>query len=158
QEGRPFATCSLIKGGEPGDNEVIFQITEGPKVRVGDIRFVGNSDFVSSARLKTLINSSDGPLGWGVFGSQYNSAMIDADVNELLKYYRSFGYHDVKIGRELRYSPDGEHVTIIFHIQEGVRYRMTDKPSVHGVKCVPCEALEAMSQIKAGDYYDQRKI
>src|SRR5262249_2564139 len=43
EEGRPFANCTLLKGADPGDSEVVFSITEGPKVRVRDISFTGHT-------------------------------------------------------------------------------------------------------------------
>lgn len=164
EEGRPFASCDLLKGGEPGDTEVIFNITEGPKVRIGGIEFKGNS-FVSGGVLKTHIQSSTKFLGMPI-GGTYNAAMLEHDQNELVRYYRAFGYHDVRIGRELIYSPDGRDVTVVFHVHEGVRYKVADAPQVYqasassssAVKNIPHEALEAMSKMKAGEYYNQATV
>src|SRR5262249_36784172 len=39
EQGRSFASCILVKGGQLGDAEVVYQITEGPKVKVRDIQF-----------------------------------------------------------------------------------------------------------------------
>lgn len=164
EDGRPFASCDLLKGGEPGDTEVIFNITEGPKVRIRDIQFSGNQ-FVSGGVLKTHIQSSAKFLGLPI-GGTYNAAMLEHDQNELLKYYRSFGFHDVRIGRELIYTPDGREVTLLFHVHEGVRYRVADTPQVYqasatsgaAVKNIPHEALEAMGKMKAGQYYNQSTV
>jgi outer membrane protein assembly complex protein YaeT len=157
EDGRPFAHCDLVSGGDPGDTKVVFNITEGPKVKVRGVHFEGNT-FVNGAVLKTHINSSDGPLGLGVFGSTYNPAMIDADVNDLERYYRSFGFHDVHVSRDLQRTPDGKDVIVTFHIQEGLRYHVQDVPKVDGVHFMPHEALEAMSKVKAGDYYSENVI
>jgi outer membrane protein assembly factor BamA len=40
--GRPTASCELIKGDAVTDSEVVYQITEGPKIKARDIQF---SDF-----------------------------------------------------------------------------------------------------------------
>jgi outer membrane protein insertion porin family len=157
QEGRPFATCTLVKGGEPGDTEVIFQITEGDKLAVTDLHFVGNT-WVSAERLRTLINTSDGPLRLGLLGSTYSPAMIEADVNELIKYYRSWGFHDVRVARDVRYSPDGRGVAVTFHIHEGTQYRVQGTPTVHGARAFPPQTFEVNSKLKAGDFYDQHKV
>src|SRR4051812_2156641 len=90
EDGRPFASCDLLSGAEPGDTKVVFNITEGHKVKVKDVRFEGNT-FVSGAVLKTHVNTSNGFLG--LLGNTYNGAMVDADVGALETYYRSFGYH-----------------------------------------------------------------
>src|SRR5262249_16641686 len=131
--------------------------TEGPKVAIGDIQFSGNS-FASSAVLKTHLQASSGLLGLGVFGSTYNATMLDYDQNELLRYYRSFGYQDVRIGRELSYATDARKVTVIFHVNEGIRYKLADTPQVTGVKSEKPEALEANNKAKAGEYYNQATI
>ncbi|MFM7151900.1 MAG: outer membrane protein assembly factor BamA, partial [Gemmataceae bacterium] len=156
EEGRPFASCELLKGGETGDDEVIFNITEGPKVRIRAIDFVGNS-FVSGSVLRTHIQSSAKFLGLPL-GGTYNAAMLDHDSNELLRYYRSFGFHDVRVSREMVYSPDGREVTVVFHIKEGVRYKLQETPQVAGVKSVSSDALESMGKVKAGQYYDQNAV
>lgn len=154
-EGRPFASCDLIKGGEPNDTEVVFHIVEGPKVRIADISFVGNT-FVSGAVLNTHIQSSAKFIG--LFGGTYNAALLDHDQNGLLRYFRSFGYLDVRISRELVYSSDAREVNVVFHIVEGVRYKVANTPIVEGVKSAPREALEANNRMKAGQTYDQATI
>jgi outer membrane protein insertion porin family len=154
EDGRPFASCDLIKGGEPGDTEVVFNITEGPKVKVRDISFTGNN-FVSGPVLSNRINSSKMFLGMYLLGGTYNKLMAENDIHELIKYYRSFGYHDVKVNLEPIYSGDGREVSLVFHIQEGVRYRVADNPHVMGVKSVAPEALEAIGKMKAGEFYSQ---
>jgi outer membrane protein assembly complex protein YaeT len=154
EDGRPFATCDLLKGGEPGDTEVIFNITEGPKVKVKAIKFEGNT-FVRGAVLATHLNSSHAILG---LGGTYNPAMAEADVNELEKYYRSFGFQDVHVALERQWSPEPGFVTLVFHVHEGLRYHVKDVPQVTGVKSMPNEVLEAMSKVKAGDFYNQSTI
>jgi outer membrane protein assembly complex protein YaeT len=157
EDGRPFATCDLLSGGEEGDTRVVFNITEGPKVKVGGISFVGNT-FVSGPVLQTHINSSNGPLRLGVFGTPFNRAMVEDDVNKLITYYRSFGFHDVHVSPEVRWAQDGSHVHLVFHIAEGTRYRVQGVPTVEGVKFMPAEVLTAMSKVKANDYYNQQTI
>ncbi|HMC66842.1 MAG TPA: POTRA domain-containing protein, partial [Gemmataceae bacterium] len=60
----------------------------------------------------------------GMFGGDYEEHMIEADIAKLEQYYRSFGFHDVRVTRELRWQEDLRHVDVIFHIEEGQRYRV----------------------------------
>jgi outer membrane protein insertion porin family len=154
EEGRPFAACDLIKGADPNDTEVIFNVNEGPITRVNGISFTGNT-FLSSAVLSNRVNTSTAILG---IGGKYNAAMTDNDVHELMKFYRSYGFHDVKVARELKFSHDGREVDVTFHVVEGVQYRLSDAPQVVGVKSMPKEALEAMNKVKPGDTYKQAEI
>jgi len=41
-KGYYFVEVKLLKGGKPGDREVVFKITEGPKVQVKERNFTGN--------------------------------------------------------------------------------------------------------------------
>ncbi len=153
--GRSFSYCKLTKGGDLSDTEVVYDITEGPKVKVRAIRFVGNT-FVSDGRLATQVHSSS--EWFRLFGGTYNRQMAEADVGELIKYYRKFGYQDVKVSLETERSPDGKEVTLVFHIQEGLRYRLQDVPDVSGARSIPREQLVALTRFKAGDWLDQNKI
>jgi outer membrane protein assembly complex protein YaeT len=158
EEGRPFTTCALLKGGEPGDTEVIFTIVEGPKVKVKAIHFTGNT-FVSGAVLKTHINSSAGLLGFGLLGNTYIPAAVDADISELVKYYRTFGFHDVQVSRDIQYTPDCSGVILTYHIHEGLRYRVKDRPEIHGVKSPEMLAkLEDLAKVKPMAFYDERVV
>ncbi len=157
EQGRWLADCQLLKGGDLADTEVVYQITEGPKVKVRDIRFVGDfHHFVSSARLRTQINSS---REWfHLLGGTYNKQMADADVGKLYEYFHSFGFQDARISLETQRTADGSGVILIFHIQLGPRYKIQDVPDVHGSREIPREQLIALSSFKPGDYLDQGKI
>jgi len=134
---------------------VIFNITEGPIVRVGGVAFEGQS-FVTGPVLKTHVQTSKALLG--TFGGKFNSAMADNDVLKLEEYYRSHGFLDVKVSRELRYTADGKEVELVFHINEGLRYHIHGAPQVVNAKSVPPEQLEQLSKVKAGEFFSEAKI
>ncbi|HEY7427988.1 MAG TPA: outer membrane protein assembly factor BamA [Gemmataceae bacterium] len=155
EQGRSFASCILVRGGQLGDTEVVYQITEGPKVKVSDIQFIGNT-FVSGARLATQIHSSH--AWFHLLGGNYNSKMAEADTAELIKYFKKFGYQDVKVSLETQRSADGGEVTLIFHIQEGQRYTVKDIPQVVNAQSMPHEQVEAMLLTKSGEFLDENKV
>src|SRR5207253_1122970 len=105
--GRLFAGVELLEGDKPGDTRVVFNITEGEVVRVRRIGFEGNT-FVSAARLGTQVDSSREFLG--LLGGTYEPGRVDHDVAKLEEYYKSFGFHDVRISRELQWEEDHRHV------------------------------------------------
>jgi outer membrane protein insertion porin family len=155
EQGRSFADCQLIKGGDLADTEVVYQITEGPKVKVRAIEFEGKT-FVSHARLLTQVKSSR--QWFHLIGGTYNRQMAEADVLELYKYFTGFGFYDARISLETQRSADGSEVTLIFHIQEGPRYKLEHVPDVHGSRVIPREQLIALSSFKPGDYVEQGKV
>jgi outer membrane protein assembly complex protein YaeT len=157
EEGRPFASCDLVKGALPEDTEIIFNINEGDKVCVRSINFTGNT-FVSGPVLKTHINSSGKFLGLFRFTGTYVPAMVDNDITKLEEYYRTFGYLDVRVGREVTYDPNGRDVDVTYHINEGLRYHLATTPAVQGPRYLPAEQLAQLCQVKQGDLYDENKL
>jgi outer membrane protein insertion porin family len=118
--GRPLSHCTLVKGGDLKDTEVIFDITEGPKVKVKEIKFLGNT-FVSGDRLMTNVPSSH---KWvATVGGTYNKQMADNDCKALMDYYRKFGFLDARVALRRQPSDDALEVTLVFHIHEGPRYK-----------------------------------
>ena len=113
------ATVSIVEGIKPGELGVAFRIHEGPKQRVRDVDFIGNT-FVSDGRLKTRIESKPGIL-W-LFGGKVNYDQVDEDVDRLYAYYRSYGYFRCRIGRKLAFDDENEWLRLTFVIDEGPRY------------------------------------
>jgi outer membrane protein insertion porin family len=117
------AQVTVIEGTNPTDEGVAFRIHEGELARVFRVNFVGNQ-IASGARLKTQVKSKPGVLY--VFGGEVEYGKIDEDVQRLTAYYRSLGYFQAKIGRELRFDSSGKWLSLTFVINEGPRYRVRD--------------------------------
>ncbi len=153
EKGRLSATVDILEGDKVGDNRVVFNIAEGPVVKVGGTDFVGNT-FVSASRLRTQINTSRAFLG--VLGGDFNPLMADLDVSKLEEYYRGFGYHDVRVSRELRWDENQRYVTLIFHIHEGQRYKVA-KVDVTGLPDKERQELLKFNSLHTGDLFSQQK-
>jgi outer membrane protein assembly complex protein YaeT len=151
EDGRLFASVTLEEGGQPGDSRVVFNITEGPVVRVRSVSCIGYS-FVGEQRLKTQVDTSRAFLG--MMGGKYNPVMIDHDVTKLIEYYRSFGFLDVRINRELKFSEDYNKVDVVFHIHEGQRYQVS-KVCLEGVKALDPAYVASLSHLKEGEPYNR---
>jgi len=121
-KGRAFAQCSLREGSQASDERVVFDIIEGPVVRVSGIDFVGNT-FVSAGVLRTHVNSSRAFLDF--LGGQYEESIVIDDKNKLEEYYRSFGYESVRVDIELVPNEKHDLVKLVFHVNEGPRFRVT---------------------------------
>lgn len=156
EKGRMFAHVDLVEGGQAGDSKVVFRITEGPEVKVASVKFVGHTgEFASSSRLRTKIETSRAFLG--AIGGTYNPALVEMDAAKIEEYYRTFGYHDIKVGREIIPSADSRTVDIVFHIHEGPRYRVSNVQLV-GATVFPEDRIRGVTRLKAGDLYDKNVI
>ena len=151
--GRLFAGVELLEGDKPGATRVVFNISEGPVVKISSIDFVGNT-FVNSARLRVQIDSMAKFLG--IFGGTYEPGRVDHDVAKLEEYYRGFGYRDVHVNREMQWVGPGS-IKLIYHIQEGQRYRIANV-QVDGNKMFPADQLLAQSKIHRGDFYSKNQV
>lgn len=148
-KGYILARVEVEEGEKPEDTQVVFRITEGPKVRIRYIRFEGNQ-FVSGERLKTQLMSSQTIVG---IGGEYNPAMVEHDISKLLEYYRLFGFFDVKIRREIRWSDTADTVDIVFVVDEGLRYHVKGV-QVSGNRTITSDALMAHNTVTVGEPYN----
>ncbi len=136
EKGYLFASCDLIEGGQPNDTRVVFNIAEGYVLKIRDIVFVGNH-FVRGARLQTQISSKTPWVPYYLWlGGDYVPELADEDTRRLIAYYNAFGYHDVKVARDVQYRPDFRDVVLTFHVDEGPRYKV-GTVKVEGVNQMP---------------------
>lgn len=99
----------------------MFLIDEGRSRKSLWTSFVGNS-IASDARLLTQIKSKPGIL-W-LLGGDIDRQKIDDDVDLITAYYRSLGFFQAKVGRELEvvHGAGREWTLLTFVISEGPRY------------------------------------
>jgi outer membrane protein assembly complex protein YaeT len=161
EKGRLFATASLEEGANPGDTRVVYNITEGPVVRVRSTSFTGNDKLATQARLRTQIESSRAFLGLPM-GGTYIPAMADHDSVKVAEYYKANGYLDVRVTRELHFSDDCQWVDVVYHIKEGQKYRVKDvavEPAPGSdLRFLPRDQIKSILKTKAGDNYSETTV
>ncbi len=151
EKGHYFVKVELVRGGEPGDREVIFRISEGPKVRVTSRVFDGVGDVTSAGRLKTKLASKQAILG--VFGGLYRPDTLKQDEYALKQYYNDLGYFDVDVQAEPLFSRDRSSVRLRYTISEGTRYRVRDI-RFEGNGVLSETQLAAIRELNEGDYFN----
>jgi len=155
RQGYYFANVNLEEGFDESHDRVVFNITEGPKLRIRDIRFVGQNELASSSRLLTQIESRKAFMQ--SFGGTFHPMMVEEDVIKLENYYKANGYQHVSVSRELQFSDDFQWVDIVFYIKEGPRFRVFDS-TVEGTKNFPKEQLASIVTLKNGGYFDANLV
>ncbi|QVL32800.1 outer membrane protein assembly factor BamA [Telmatocola sphagniphila] len=154
ENGRPFASVRLIEGEKTDDTRVIFDIVEGPVVKIESIgvKFIGTrSGDVSEGRIKTQINSGTHFLR---IGGEYNAMTVESDVNKIKEYYKSLGYLAARVSRELEWSSDQRSVKIYFVVEEGVRYKV-GRVQIEGVKAYDQAKIESLADLKPNENYSK---
>ena len=156
KKGRYFANVTLEEGFDESHDRVVFNITEGPIVRVRHCSFRG-CEFASGERLRTQIDTSRA-IFFKSFGGVFQPAMVEEDVHKLEDYYRNNGFLNVRVARELIFTDDFQFVDIVFHVQEGTRFVLKDNPTIEGAKNLPVEPIYAIPRLKKGDWYNDKAV
>jgi outer membrane protein insertion porin family len=133
-----------MEGDKPTDHGIVFVINEGAAQKIWKVEFVGN-EFISSRRLKTKIESKP-PLLY-LFKGYVDREQIDGDVNRLTAFYRSFGYFQAVVGRQLKYDDNNKWMTLQFVISEGPRYQVESVAFI-GNRIFSNESLASGIQLK----------
>lgn len=101
---------------------VIFDVREGDKLKVADIRFEGNRSF-SPGELSRVIKTRE---AWLLERGLVNDDLIDTDVVAIANFYKDRGYLDVRTGRTFRTDPGGREAIVTFFVEEGPIYTLRD--------------------------------
>jgi outer membrane protein insertion porin family len=140
---------------------LIFQVIEGPRVRIKAIEFDGAVSFTPrqlSGQIKTrkhVLLLRPGVLDEGVIAN---------DKSALDSFYKGRGFRDVRIGHTVQLSPDNREAKIIFHISEGpqftlrsVRAERMGEPG-EPPRVFSEDQLAALLDIKSGDVYSADRV
>lgn len=153
-KGFAFATVELEKGNHRDDREVVFVISEGPKVHVTAVEF-----------RETEIDSGDKAQGKSggkirvmkLSGGKYDPSTIENGLNGIRQYYHALGYLDVEV-KEVVKSTEGELSSEIhYEISEGPRYQIGEI-RFEGNNVLSEQELQCMISLRVGDDFNQRDI
>ena len=105
QNGKPLGTVrSEIENIPPSSVVIRFVIDEGPKVRIGEIRFTGNKTFDDNRLRQALKLTRERGLRTVLDGTdKYHRARLEADIEINLKqFYKEHGYVKVQVGEPMK--------------------------------------------------------
>ena len=167
EKGHQFADIKSRVESLPGGPKlakVIFDINEGPKVKVRDIEFVGNEK-ISDGRLKRRMKETKEHwfLSWITGRGTYQEAKFEEDADKVQEYYRERGYIQARIGtpeiKTLEDSNDKETrwVQLRIPVTEGNRYRVGDV-TFDGNTVVKSEFLQPLFKLKKGEWYTEKNV
>ncbi len=166
-EGYQFAEVQPeIKEVEGGPKlvHVTFHVTEGPKVKIEEIDFVGNKAISDGALGKKMKeNKGKGFFSFITGGGTYKEDKFAEDAQLVTDFYRDEGYILAQVGqpqmKTLEDSKDGKTrwIQLQVPITEGRKYAVGDF-KFEGNKVVNSEALRPLFKIEKGETYSQKKV
>jgi outer membrane protein insertion porin family len=150
--------------GGPKLVKVVFDVKEGPKVRIREVDFDGNEAIGDrTLRRKMKETKQHGAFSWLTGGGTFKEAKFEEDADQVVAHYRNKGYIEARVGtpelKTLEDSPDGKTRWIQVHIPvtEGPRYKVGDF-SFAGNTIVKSEGLRPLFKLKPGQWYSEKRI
>jgi outer membrane protein insertion porin family len=149
-----------------GKNEVDVQIRvdEGPKVRVGEVAFEGDTK-IQSSKLENSMkeNRSHSMFNWVAGKDVYKSNKLEEDAEALKNKYQELGYMEAAVGQPRTEEYEDQSVTfqkqkmmrVIFPVSPGYLYR-TGVIKVEGSKAVNVKNLMTLVRLKTGEVYSTK--
>ncbi len=117
--GHAVVTVDLDAGRASG--EVVYEIEEGPRVRVTKMTFEGN-DSISVRDLKKKVRSR--AAFWIIRPGTFDVDLVESDAVSLQNYYHDEGFLDARVSYRVDPGEDVGALEVVFTIVEGVRYRI----------------------------------
>jgi outer membrane protein insertion porin family len=109
-----------------GFGTVIFKIREGAKVKIGDIKFVGNTS-VPTRKLRGVIETKRWWMfSWLTGSGRFKDDQFEDDLEKLRDHFREEGFLDVEIPQDkvLFNYPRPDRLVLVINVEEGRRYRI----------------------------------
>ncbi|MDQ3070535.1 MAG: BamA/TamA family outer membrane protein [Acidobacteriota bacterium] len=153
-----------IVAGGPKLVHLTFHVTEGPKVKIREVDFVGNTaikDGKLRGRMKE--NKPKGLLSFITGAGTYQEAKFADDAEAVTGYYLDRGYIRARVGQPqieiLEDSQDGttRWIRLRVPVDEGPRYRVGTM-TFEGNTMVADEAFASLFKLKPGDWYSHKKF
>ncbi len=156
-------TTTPVAGG-PKLVNVTFNVSEGPKIKIREVDFVGNSAVGDGSLQRSLKeNKPKGILSFITGGGTYKEDKFEEDADRVLAYYRNRGYARVQVGQpELKPLKDEKNgktrwVQLRIPITEGPRYKVGDF-GFDGNTVLKSELLRGLFKLRAGDWYSEKEV
>ena len=148
--------------GGPKLVNVTFNTTEGPKIRIAEVEFIGNlvkSDATLRRRLKE--NKPRSFLSFITGGGTWQEAKFEADADLVQQYLQNQGYARARVGQPelitIREDAESRWVRVRIPVEEGPRYRVGEV-AIAGNTVVNTPALRTLFDIEPGDWYNLKKV
>jgi outer membrane protein insertion porin family len=158
-------TTTPIAGGTKLVN-VAFTISDGPKLRIRDIEFLGNQAF-SDRKLAGKMKENkakNGLIFMTLFrGATYKEDKYEEDAEKVAAFYREQGYVRARVGnpevKTLVDEKDGKTrwIQLRIPVTEGPRYRV-GALNFEGNTVVKSENLRPMFKVTEGEWYSEKNV
>jgi outer membrane protein insertion porin family len=179
EHGHQFATIRTeVRQIPPASVGITFVIKEGPKVKVGKIKFEGNQAIKSRVLRAAMKNLK--PIGIphsifleNIFAKTYDATKLEEDTERVRAEYQNRGYFKANVsdpkteihdtGHKGGHIPliqagAGKAVDITMPVEEGDKYRLGKITFKNNKAISNVNALRSLFPLKDGDIFSREKI
>lgn len=142
-----------------GFGTVVFKIEEGPRVRVGGVKFAGNENVKSRRLRKEMETKRWWMFSWLTGSGRFKDEDFEDDLDKLRDYYREEGYLDVQVRPEqISFDyPSPNRLIITITINEGRRYSIGEV-EITGAEIYPSGLLGIVLKQRSGMVFSPSKL
>ena len=173
EHGHQFATIKTeVKTIPPASVQVNFNIKEGPTVKVGQIKFTGNTHLSGLLLRRSMKNLK--PIGIpysiileDIFSQTFDASKLEEDTERVRQAYRDKGYYNAAVEEpktQIRdqgglnwftFRPNkGKRIDILMPIEEGARYKLGTITFTGNKAVSNAKALRSTFVVKDGDWFN----
>jgi outer membrane protein insertion porin family len=179
EHGRQFADIKIqVAEIPPASVAITFNVKEGPKIKVGTIRFQGNKHVSNRELLRAMKNLK--PVGIpksifleSLFAKTFDSSKLEEDAERVRVAYQEHGYFKALVEdpkTHLRDKPGGfsmippfrkspgKVMDITVGIEEGQKYKLKSINFKNNKAILNTQLLRNLFPIKDGEIFDTSKI
>ena len=152
-------TYTIERDRATGFGTIIFKIKEGSKVKISDVRFVGNTTLKPRSLKSQMETKKWWMFSWLTGSGRFKDDQFDDDLDKLRDYYREEGYLDVEISQDnvIFSYPTPEKLVLTINITEGRQYRLGEI-SFKGNKLFTSALLKRVARQKSGVVFVPSKL
>ena len=152
-------TYVIERNRDTGFCTVVFEIKEGAKVKVSDIRFTGNRHFTDRKLRDQMETKRWWMFSWLLGTGRLKDEVFQDDLDKLKDFYREEGFLDVDISfDQVRFDyPKPGHLVITIPINEGRQYHI-GTITFSGNKLYPSSLLYRILHQKTGAVFAPSKL
>ena len=139
--------------------DLVFEIDEGPLIKISRIKFIGNEAF-SDRALRNVIESREAK--WYIFftaNDKYDPGRLALDTQKLRQFYLQNGHANVEIVRSTgELLADRSGFVLSFQIEEGQVYSVNSVRVESEIEGVDTDDILAAGTLEVGEEYDIRIV
>jgi len=142
-----------------GRLDVVFNIDEGDKTGVKEIKFVGNVAY-SSGKLKDMMQTTEmNYLSFFKTSDVYDPDKISSDLELIRRFYLKNGYADFRVvGSDAQYDAQREGYIITITVEEGAPYTVGSVDVESHIPDIDGPSLRRFLRLSPGEIYNGNMI